>query len=319
MTVRQAIFEGLRLLGANKRTIFWLYLVSLAAALVPAAVVSGAIRESVEKSEAAQRLKEGFDDEWYREFRVRARGLPATFEPAVSGFGPVATAADAWLSGRLFRWNAGILGLGVLFVLVWIYFNGGILAAFASSKGTLSGPEFAAAGAHYFWRFVRLAGFSSLLYLVIYLYLARGLNRVIETATRQVIDERIAFAWVLLKFALVGASLLLVNLVFDYAKIVTVLERRQGVLGSIWRAAGLVRNRCGRILLLYLSVLSIGVLIVLAFWLVAPGAGQSSIPGLIVALLIGQLLILARIWLRLLFLGSQTVLCESIIAAEGPR
>ncbi len=316
MTVRQAIFEGLRLLGANKKTILWLYLATLAAALVPAAVVSTAIGESVKRSEAAERLKEGFDDEWYREFRIRAQGLPATFDPAVSGFGPVASAADAWLSGRLFGWNAGIFGLGVLFVLVWTYFNGGILAAFASSKGTLAGPDFAAAGARYFWRFLKLVGFSSLLYLLIYLYLAGGMNRLIEVATRQGIDERIAFAWALLKFALVGASLLLVNLVFDYAKIVTVLESREGALGAVWRAAGLVKSRFGRILKLYLAVLGIGVLMVLLYWLVAPGAGQSSVPGLIVALLIGQLLILGRVWLRLLFLGSQTLLCESLIAAE---
>ncbi len=43
----------------------------------------------------------------------------------------------------------------------------------------------------------------------------------------------------------------------------------------------------------------------LVYWIVVPGAGQSSWPGIALAFLLGQLYILSRIWTRCLFWGAQ--------------
>ncbi len=314
-TISRALAGGLGRLLSHPRFLIWLYAANLLLALIPAFVVSSQIERSLEQSQMAERLHEGFDDEWYREFRVDARGFSATFTPAVTGIGAVLEALDAFASGKLWTGYAPIVGLGILLLLVWTFASGGILSTYHQEGG---GPgEFWAACGRHFGPLLRLLLLAGLFYLAAYKLLLPWVDHAVQTVNRQTIDERVAFAWVVGKYLLVLAYVFAVNLVFDYAKIVCVAENRRSALAAATGALKLVWRRPLATVGLYLALGLVGVVLLLAYALVAPGALQSGYLGLAVVFVLGQAYVLSRVALRLYSLAAQTDLYWRLLEPRG--
>ncbi len=62
---------------------------------------------------------------------------------------------------------------------------------------------------------------------------------------------------------------------------------------------------------LYLALATIGLLLIVLYAIVAPGPGQSTVLGIALAFLVGQLYLVARLALRLTFFSAQMRLYES--------
>ncbi len=311
MTILEALREGMRRLHSAKRILVWLYLLNLVVATVPTVVLSEVIRKSIDHSLAAENLRDGFDDEWHREFEVGASGLAGTFDPSVSGTGAVLNGLDAFVGGEMFSQFSGIVGVGVVFMLLWTFVNGG-LVDFYLKPDLPSRERFFAASARYFPRLFRLFLLAAILYGATYYLLLPGVEKAIQTVNRQVIDERVAFAWVLAKYALVLAIVFLINLVFDYAKVLTVLEERRSAVGAAWSSLVFTLRHPIRTVGLYAAIGAVGISLLLLYGLVAPGALQQSYWTVAFAFALGQIHILGRIWTRLLFLSSQSALCQNL-------
>ncbi len=305
-TITGALAAGLGRLLRHQRYLAWLYLANFALALIPAFLVSSSIEKSVEQSQMAERLRVGFDDEWHREFRVEAQGFPATFTPAVTGLGAVLDGIDAFVSGKIWNQYAPIVGLGLLLLLLWTFATGGILQSFQSPQ--ISRGDFWAACGRYFGPLVRLLLLAALFYLVAYKLMLPWVDHAIQTVNRQTIDERIAFAWVLAKYLLVLGYVFLVNLVFDYAKVICVAENRRSALGAAAAALAFVRRRPLATIGLYAVLGVMGIALILLYALVAPGALQDSYLEVLLAFVLGQAFILGRIGLRLYSLSAQSQL-----------
>lgn len=311
MRILEAFGQGLGRLHSAKRLILWLYLLNLVVATVPAVVLSEMIHKSTDHSLAAENLRAGFDDEWHREFRVDASGVGRTFDASVTGIGAILNGLDAFVGGEMFSQFSGVVGIGVIFLLFWTFANGGLLEFYV--KGGEPGRErFFAACARYFPAMFRLFLLAALFYAATYYLLLPGVERAIQTVNRQVIDERVAFAWVIGKYGFVLAVVFVINLVFDYAKILAVKEDRRSSILAAWAAGGFVLRHPVKTVGLYAVVGSVGILLLLVYGLVAPGALQQTDWAVLFGFLIGQIYIVVRIWNRLLFLSSQTVLCQGL-------
>src|SRR6185503_7135719 len=108
--------------------------------------------------------------------------------------------------------------------------------------------------------------------------------------------------WRVALYVLFGALLVVVNVIFDYAKIRLVVEDRRSALGALSAAMRFVWRRRGPVAALY-AVNSVVFLILIALWsIVAPGAGLT----IGIAFLAGQLFVLARLAMKLQFLASET-------------
>lgn len=311
MSLREAFLKGIRSINGTKRVVFWLFLSSIFLALVPTLLVSRSIQGSLGKSMASERMKAGFDDTWYREFRSSAKGLAGTFDPTVEGVGAILNSLDDFLSGDLFRKFQGVLALGALYLLLWTFAAGGILDLF-DGGGPPSFERFMSASASYFGRFLRLAILLGILYWILYHYVLSGLSTLVGDLTRNTVDERVVFAWTALKYLVFVALLVQVNILSDYGKILSVLEKRHSVILAVLRALRLEVRHPVRVIGLYLAVSLVGVLLLVIYGFVAPGGLQQSWGGVMLALVLGQLYILSRIWTRFLFLASQTELCRSL-------
>ena len=107
--------------------------------------------------------------------------------------------------------------------------------------------------------------------------------------------------------------LVAVNLVADFAKVRAVVEDRRSAISALGAALRFIRRRPARVLALYLlNILAAAV--VLRLWLqTAPGADAPTW----LALLGGQLYILARVWAKLAFMASEVVFFQGELAHAG--
>ena len=109
-----------------------------------------------------------------------------------------------------------------------------------------------------------------------------------------------------------GALLVVCNLVFDYARIRTVVEDRRSAIGALVAGRALRAPASGDASGLYLLNARCFVLLALAYALVAPGAPAGF--AIWIALAIGQLYILLRHYVKLLFYASQVAFFQGALA-----
>lgn len=311
MSVFESLQRGIRLANRSKRIIVWILLASLSLVAVPTLILSAAVEDSLGKSEAGQQLAEGYSDRWFQEYNEQASGLAATFSPTLTGIGAVLDGYDGIVSEGVSTGSLAVLGIGLAYSLLWVFLAGGILTVYHEEIG----PSFAQLltfSSEYFGRFLRLFILTGITYLFLYRTLAPGLDWLVDELSREVIDERIAFAWTFLKWIPLLGVALATNLVADYTKILLVLERRRSVLLALLRALRLVWSSLGRVVLLYALLFLIGSLGFFLYWLIAPGVSDSSWIEVLGVLVLGQLFIVWRIWVRLTFYASQLELCRSL-------
>ena len=123
--------------------------------------------------------------------------------------------------------------------------------------------------------------------------------------------ERSAFVVRVLLYLVFGTFLIVCNLVFDYARIRTVVEDRHSALGALVAGARFVRRHPAT-LKLYLINGAGFILLALVYALVAPGAPSGL--AIWIALALGQLYILLRHYVKLLFYASQVAYFQATLA-----
>ena len=294
-----------------------LWLVNVAVTLPAAVIMSDSLESSIGSSLVHEDLAAGFDMDWYGEFRHGASGLDATFSPTVVGAGAFYNNIEGWLYGGLFQLFPGVVALGGLYALVWAFFVGGIFERFSNS-GLFSLSRFFSAGGRFFFRFLRLAVLSGVFYYLVY-QLARWLFDRIELWTRDVTVERTVLMCALLGTALVVFLLTLVHAAFDYAKIATFVEDRRSMLLAALRGIRFVLSNPAKTLGFYYSLGIVGVLLLGLYTFVAPGAAQSTVTGVVLAFLIGQAYLVAKLMLRLAFYGGELAIYEDAARVEERR
>jgi hypothetical protein len=289
-------------------------LVNVAVALPAAFLMSASLESSIGASRVSEALTAGFDLDWYGEFERGAEGLDATFTPTVVGAGAFYNNVDDWLFGGLFELFPGVVALGASYALLWALFVGGILDRFAQ-PGFFGLGRFFSAGGRFFFRFLRLAALAGVFYYSIY-QLARWLFERIGVWTRDATVERTVLIYVLLGTALVVFLLTFVNAAFDYAKIATFVENRRSMLLAALRGIRFVLSNPVKTLGFYYALGIVGVLLLGIYAFVAPGAGQSTPTGVVLAFLVGQAYLVAKLMLRLAFYGGELAIYQDALRAE---
>ena len=316
MSALRAIFVGLWRAIESPGLVIWLWLVNFAIALPAGVVMSETIRSSIGSSLVHKELATGFDMGWYGEFRQEAAGLERTFTPTVVGAGAFYNNVEGWLFGGLFQQFPGVVGLGVVYALVWALFIGGILDRFSKSEGFFGLSRFLSSGGRFFFRFLRLVVLAGAAYYLVYRF-AGWLFRRIDYWARDVTVEGTVLMYVLLGTAVVVFLLTLVNMAFDYAKIATFVEDRSSMVLAALRGFLFVLSHPGKTFGLCYGLGVLAIVLLGLYSLVAPGAGQSTMTGVVLAFVIGQAYLVAKLVVRLAFYGGQLALYEGVTRAEA--
>jgi hypothetical protein len=261
---------------------------------------------------ATRRMLEGYDPVWFGEFSASATGFLKTLTPAVIGMGAVFSNLEDWVSGGLFKSFPGLVVLGVLYALVWALLSGGVIDRFANPQHKRGVGRLLRSGGRYFFRFVRLALCSAVLYFLIY-KLYGWLFEYITEITRDTASEKVRLMYSLLVHGVIAALLVLVRISFDYAKIVVVVEDRRSMLLSALRGIGLVFFHPARTVGVYLLMLVPLIVVLGIYWLISPGVDQSTTAGVLMILLCGQFLMIGRLTIRMSLLAAQLDVYQGVL------
>jgi hypothetical protein len=275
--IKQSLRGGARTLASNKKVLLVYYAVNLLAAAVVIAPIAMILSTVLGQSLESERLFVNFDADWMMETLLQFHTTPTI--------------------GLL----AAAVLLGILYLLTNTFLAGGAIASLERR-----GESFFAACARYFPRFFRIFLISLLFYGVVFGIL-RGLSaarsRLFEDSMRAAPEDIatwcIQFIGLLLLFA--------VNMTFDYAKIVCVVDDRKA-LRSTLRAVRFSVRHFGATYALFLIAAAVGIALLAIYHLISEWIGQGSVAAVIAVFILRQIYIIARFWVRLWTWGSELAL-----------
>lgn len=309
MGIGRAFTEGLARTARMPGLILLLFLFGFAIALPVTAVMSRVLDTSLGASTVADNLRQGMDLDWLGEFQSGRTDIGTTFTPSIIGAGAILNNIELVLDGSFLDLHPTVLGVGIFMLIAWTFFGGGIIALYRQDNGW-SGERLAAAGARYFFRFLQLLVLSGVFYFLVYRFVGRPLLKELEPWTRDWTSERPILFLTMVSYALVFALLGVIHVVFDYARIHTVLEDRRNMAAAALQGLLFVIRR-PRALGLFCMVCCVSIAAAAVYTLAAPGPSQSNVATVLLAFLFGQLYLLSKVWIKVLLLASQTVLMAS--------
>jgi hypothetical protein len=270
-------------------------------ALPFAAVLHSRLQQSLSVQPPVSLNETEIDPEWWMAFRDHARGLEATFTPAILGFAATLDGLSHVLDGEavpVALWAP--LGLSIV---AWAFIWGGALHRFQRGR-SLGAAAFMRAGAAYVGLFVVLALIAASINLLLYLTLHKLLfGPVHSTLVAMTHSERDAFLVRVLLYVVFFAPVALVSLVADYARVASVAAGMTSPVAAMRAALTFIRARPGAVSALYLFTGLIFILITIAYGTLEVYGG-SRVGGWR-AVAIGQAYVLVRLAIRLTFASSE--------------
>jgi len=284
-----ALKEGSARIWFHKRLLLWLYLVNLLFATVLVVPFREVVSE-LGKTDLADKF--------------------------VSGF-PLDTFIVFWSQQSTAFKSLGIaaVGLGTIYLLVNIFLSGGIIATL-TAKHRVSMRRFLNTAGRYFLRYLRL---FVILVIVIGLLAAgygMGLSDIVDRRQENALTDVSSFFW---RAGPLFALLVIVSLilmVFDYAKIRTIVDgRRSMFFASLAALKFALRRGLRTASLFYLNLLL--VLVLWALYLAVESQfSNATLFSMISLFMVQQLFILSRVWMRLSFFSSQLAFYQAVGGAS---
>jgi hypothetical protein len=314
MTPVRAVRDGARRVSRAPALVAGLWLVTTVTSLPLALGMRDTIQDHLGASLEAETAATGMNYDWLQEFTATASGIGATFTPSVIGFAAVLDNLSAFIDDSMRP--AMITSVAMLYVVVLTFLAGGILDRYARDRAVRAQGFFTACGV-FFPRFVRLGLVAALAYGILFGWYHRWLfDAVYPRLIEDVPVERTAFLARVSLYVAFALPLAGCNLLFDYAKVRAVVEDRRSMLGALAAAATFLRRNFRRSAGLYLLNVLIFATVLGIYAAVAPGAGSSGW-SMWIGFAAGQLYIIARLWVKLLFWASETTLFQSRLAHAG--
>ena len=314
MTIFQAWRDGIRRVNEAPAILFGVWLMTALVSLPLALVMRGMLEQHLGASLAADAAARGVNYDWMQEFGEQAAGLGLALRPTIIGFGAVLDNLSAFIDNEHRPLVVGGAALG--YVVLWMFVAGGIIDRYARDRATRAHGFFAASGV-FFFRFLRLGVVMGIVYGLLFGYVHTWLfGSLYPRLTHDLTVERTAFFVRVGLYLVFGVVLAGCNLIFDYAKVRAVVEDRRSMLGALRAAAHFVRRNAAAAALLYLADFVLFGAALGLYAAAAPGAG-SSLWSTWLGFAIGQIYVLARLWVKLIFWASETALFQGRLAHAG--
>lgn len=305
MRVLINILKGFRNTRGLTRMIVLLLVINFAFSLILAVPMYRSLKGSFGSSLVGDRMAEGFDYLWWEEYRDEAQGLERTFTPSVIGKGAVLNNLEGLIQLSVFDLPPAILVFGLLYVILHTFLAGGILSMLKKSNPPFSLKRFFKGAGSHFFRFFLLMLLSWVFFLIIGLAVKGGLDSLLRSMRESAFSEIAPFYWGLAFSIVVLVLFLFIQMVFDYARIIVVMDDSSDILASTAGAFGFVFRHFGSSLGLFYLLFLVQVGFTLIYILVLEIIPQSSLLGVAAAFLFQQFFIFGLIWIRCWLYSSQ--------------
>lgn len=280
MSTIKAIAKGIGVACRKPKLLAYLWTANILFALIMAAPLLFLVRKELEHS-LFGRTVQGFNVLWLGEMIHRYQNtLPAL--------------------------SAGLLIPVLVFFLLSVFLNGGTIGRLVDTQGDASLKSFFEDCGRYVLRFFRVL----LLALPFFILVFGGVLRLLSILFRPLRDNAVTeWTEIILSNLHLAISLLLLaflQMFFDYVKIHIVTEDEKKVLRAAARAWTFVKKRIFRAWFLYLLIAGLGLAGTVLFVRVTGLVPSSGLFGLAAGLVWGQLYLVFRMWIKLLFFSSQS-------------
>jgi len=314
MTVFQALRDGIRRVNSAPMLVLGVWMMTLLVSVPLTVGMGGELEAHLDASLEADAAASGVNHDWMQEFRGQASGVGTTFSPAVIGFGASLDNVNALVDQE--RRPLLIVWAVVLYLAVWTFVAGGVIDRYARDRKTHVQGFLWASGV-YAVRFLRLGVVAVVAYGLLFRVLHPWMfGTLFRGLTRELTAERSAFFVRLALYGFFALALAACNLALDYAKVRTVVEDRRSILGALTGSVRFLRRNGGAAAALYLADAALFAAVLAVYAAVAPGAGSTGW-SMWLGFAIGQLYVLARLWVKLVFWASETALFQGRLAHAG--
>jgi hypothetical protein len=328
--ILDAARRGLRRAGALWGLVLFLLAVNVLTAAVLAVPLAATLRDDLKERAAADNMLHGFDYPWWAAWADAHPGT--TFGPDILGSGFAFKNVDLLLRGNLpaglfvlpdpehpderrAAVDAGVLALGVAYLVLHVFLSGGVIAALRAPQPEWTVRGLLHASGFYFGRLLRLAVLVLLadaLLFALYLPVARWA----DGHAREAVSERVAVAWMLGRHALLLLALLAVSMVSSYAKVLIVLEERSSAVLALLSAGAFCAARFLRTFGHVLLMAALAVAALAAFRVLDGTWATTGYRTQVVTFVLLEGFVFLRIFLRVATLGGQVTLARRL--AGGP-
>ncbi|MGC9946883.1 MAG: hypothetical protein ABSF64_10990 [Bryobacteraceae bacterium] len=279
-------------MNRTKRLWFIFYAALTLAAVLPAAALMTIAFQSLGHSAWAEQLGRRLDMEWIGELIAAYGGMPMGLAVAAM---------------------AGVLAISAL---VHVFLLGGAIEMFAKRQWFSAGVFFGGCGRN-FWRLFRLA-----LYCLIPLAAVVGINIGLAAIGEKIWGKGSEAApliyWSWFRAGVMLLLLGFVNMVFDYTAIRLVADDSRKAFRGMWRTFRFVWTHLARTAGLAVVLWAVMLGLVAAYFGISQMFSQQSVGAVLLLLLVRQVLVIGRIWSRLLFYASQCEMYDGLAAAAAP-
>lgn len=282
-----------------------LFIINLAFSLILATPLYRSLENSFGSSMVGENMAEGFDYLWWQEFRDQSQGLESTFRPSIIGKGALLDNLEGLVKMSIFEFPASVLILGLFYIILHTFLAGGVLSVFSQEKISFTMKGFFSGSGKYFLRFLLLMLVSWIFFAGVGIFVRSGFYSILDVVAENARTELAPFYLDLLFHTILFFLILFIQMVFDYARIQMVVERRKNVILASARAFRFVFKHAGSTLGLYYLLFLCSVALSILYVLIKGWIPQAIFLGVLLAFLIQQLFIFALIFMRCWLYSSE--------------
>jgi hypothetical protein len=277
ISIFAAYKKGLEMAWKEKRMLFWLYGFNLLFAYLITMPVAMMISNALAKTTTADKVLTAFD------------------------FTTLVTIIDIY--GKGINMGRMITTFGILYLIINIFFAGGILKIFIEEK-KFSLKEFFSGCVEYFSRFLRLFLFS-LMFIIIAIIFYLAISSLFSLFTENATTEHAPLLLFILKILITGIMLAIINMLFDYARIMTIVNDFYGMYKTIKQALMFVMMSVRQTVSLYFLYVITLIVILLIYLFVESFISVTGWLTILIFFLWTQLFVISRMWIRMSFFAGQ--------------
>jgi hypothetical protein len=279
MRILKTFWQGLGTTNTKINMVVYLWLVNFVFSLLMAAPIYSILYKDLSRSLMADQVARGIDLLWLGDILYKHKNL----FPSLAG----------WL-----------LIPGVLFLLLHIFLNGGVLGGIVYGEEKIDLSRFFSFCGRYFSRFFRVFLISLVGYVLVlggvYQILAAPFNLWKRNASSEwgvIISSNLKFLILILLFSII-------RMFFDYVKIRLVVEDSQKAIRATMLNLSFLRKRFWRAWALYLLVGSAVILLGIIYLAVYQNLPKMGFM-LLLAFVWQQIYIFSKMWTKVLFFSTE--------------
>ncbi len=198
-----------------------------------------------------------------------------------------------------------LLTFSLFYLVINTFLAGGIMQTFIREEG-FNRREFWAGCADFFHRYLKLMLFS-LSFVFIALIFMIFIDGIFDWLAEGAVTERLHVVFTFIEIGVFIFLILMINMLFDYAKIIMAVNDFYGAWSTIKIAMMFVVMSMRKTAGLYFLFFITGLLLLAVYWFLESRLQVSSAFTVLVFFVLTQLYMLAKTWLRLSFFGGQYV------------